>query len=171
MSMFSYHEVNLYLDDIELPRPMSEIEEGAHDFKGDELLFLQKVKKHLFDDLDYESYKSKPVYCIGICRLNLTRIGLYILLEDELIFVHASAFKFSEESAKWLVSYYPYREIISLEFNDEDYNYEDFESGVLFIKLKNEKGAVRSKTIRNINPNHFECIREFHEKMQQERYI
>ena len=169
--MFSYHEINLYLDGIELPRPMSEIEGDAHDFKGDELLFLQKVKKHLCEGLDSESYKSKPVFCIGICRLNLTRIGLYILLEDELIFVHASAFKFREERAEWIVSCYHYRDIISLESNDEDYDYEDFESGVLFIKLENEKGAVRRKTIRNINPNHFECIRGFHEKMQRGRYI
>src|SRR5699024_12571691 len=87
------------------------------------------------------------------------------------IFVHASAFKFREERAEWIVSCYPYRDIISLESNDEDYDYEDFESGVLFIKLENEKGAVRRKTIRNINPNHFECIRGFHEKMQRGRYI
>lgn len=169
--MFSYHEINLYLNDIELPRPLSEITGKPHDFSGHELHFLNGVKKVICEKLDYDSYKSKVIHCIGTCRFNLTQVGLYLLLEDEIIFVHTSTLKFSEESSEWTMSFFPYKEIVSLEFNDDDYAFDNYESGVLFIKLKNIKGATRTKTIRNINPNHFECVRDFHEKVQQDRYI
>lgn len=45
--MFSYHEINLYLNDIELPRPLSEITEKTHDFDGHDLHFLNGVKKQM----------------------------------------------------------------------------------------------------------------------------
>ncbi|WP_411842092.1 hypothetical protein [Salinicoccus sp. HZC-1] len=169
--MFSYHEINLYLDGIDLPKPLSEITEEPHDFNGLEFQFLMNVKKYLSEKLDYESYRSKVVHCIGTCRYNLTQIGLYLLLEDEIIFVHTSTLKFNEESPEWSVSFYPYKEVVSLEFNDDDFNRGNYESGVMFIKLSNAKGITRTKTIRNVNPNHFDCVREFHTKMLQQRYI
>lgn len=168
--MFSYHEINLYLNDIELPRPLSEITEKTHDFDGHDLHFLNGVKKHLIDKMDYESHKSKVVYRIGTCRFNLTQIGLYLLLEDEVIFIYTSMLKFNEELSEWTVNFFPYKEIVSLEFND-DYKFDNYDSGILYIKLRSIKGATRSKTIRNINPNHFDCVRDFHEKMLQEKYI
>ncbi|AKG74343.1 hypothetical protein [Salinicoccus halodurans] len=169
--MFSYHEINLHLDEIALPKPLSEITGKLDDFKGYELNFLIKAEKYLFDHLEYESYKSKVIHCIGTCRFNLTQVGLYLLMEDEIIFVHTSALKLDEDNQQWSLNVYPFKEIVSFEFNDGCYSSDDYNSGVLFIRLKNKTGTVRSKTIRNINPNHFGCMRDFHEKMQENRYI
>ncbi len=169
--MFSYHELNLYLNEIELPKALCEISEEPHGFEGHDLQFLTGAKKYLSENLDFDTYKSKSIYCIGTCMFNLTQIGLYLLLEDGIIFVSTSTLRFDEGNPKWVLVFFSYKDIVSLEFNDGDYEYSKYDSGVLFIKLRNEKKFVRNKTIRNINPNHIEYLREFHEKMMQDRYI
>lgn len=168
--MFSYHEINLHLDAVDLPERLSEIMKKPHNFTGHEFQFLNGVKKHLQENLDYESYKSNMIYGIGTCRFNLTQIGLYFLLENEIVFVHTSTLKLNEEDSEWTVALFSYEDIDSFEVNN-DYNADHYGSGILYIKLKNAKGVIRSKTIRNINPHHFDYVRDFHEKTLREKHI
>ncbi|WP_031544293.1 hypothetical protein [Salinicoccus luteus] len=169
--MIAYHEVNEYLDNVELPQSIEEIFTVEHELDGREKEFLEVAKRFLRENIDFESYRFKQVHCIGTCKINLTRTALYFLLEDEIISVHKSILKDFNEEADWTITQFRIDEIKNMDFDHDDSDSSRYETGVLFLKILNERGAVRNRTLRNLNPNHFQCFRDFYTNMQQNKMV
>ena len=169
--MIAYHEVNEYLDNVELPQSIEEILTVEHELDGKELEFLQVAMRFLKENIDFESYRFKQVHCIGTCKINLTRTALYFLLDDEIISVHKSILKDFNEEADWTITQFRLDEIKNMDFDNDESSASKYETGVLFMKILNERGAVRNRTLRHLNPNHFQCFRDFYTTMQQNRMV
>ncbi|MCG1009416.1 hypothetical protein J4760_05020 [Salinicoccus sp. ID82-1] len=169
--MIAYHEVNEYLDAMELPKSIEEILTIDYALEGKELKFLSAAKHHLEQSIDLESYRYKKVHCIGCCKINLTRTGLYFLLDDEIIGVHTSIIKGFSDNADWEITQFHLKDVKELDFDFESSSMSKFGTGILFLKVLNERGALRSRTFRNLNPNHFQCFRDFHTNVMQDKMI
>ncbi|MFC3418473.1 hypothetical protein ACFOLA_02975 [Salinicoccus hispanicus] len=169
--MIAYHEVNEYLDAMELPKSIEEILTIEYELEGKELKFLSDAKHHLENSIDLETYRFKEVHCIGCCKINLTRTGMYFLLDEEIIGVHTSIIKGFSDEADWQTTQFHLKDIKELDFDQETTSISDFETGILFLKVLNERGAIRNRTFRNLNPNHFQCFRDFHSNVVQNKMI
>lgn len=169
--MIAYNDVNEYLNNIELPQSIEEIFSAEHELEGKELEFLQVAKRFLKENLDFESYRLKQVHCIGTCKINLTRTALYLLLDDEIISVHKSILKDFNEEADWTLTNFRLDEIKNMDFDNDESGSSRYETGVLFLKVLNDRGAVRNRTLRHLNPNHFQCFHDFYINMQQNRTV
>jgi hypothetical protein len=169
--MIAYNHVNEYLNNIELPRSIEEVLSVEHELDGKELEFLQVAKRFLKENIDFESYRFKQVHCIGTCKINLTRTALYFLLDDEIISVHKSILKDFNEEADWTITQFRLDEIKNMDFDNDESGSSRYETGVLFLKVLNDRGAVRNRTLRHLNPNHFQCFHDFYINMQQNRTV
>ncbi len=170
--MIHYNLVNEYFDDIELPKPMTEVVGASYELEGKELDFITQANNFLEHEPIFSSYQKKDVHCLGTCLINLTRTGLYFLLEDEIMVVHRSILKEGEGEADWEISHFRFTEIQNLDHEVINGLTEPkYESGALFLKVLNEKGAVRNHTLRNMNPGHFQCFEDFHVAIKNNRTI
>ncbi|WP_020008211.1 hypothetical protein [Salinicoccus albus] len=161
--MISYQLVNEYLDKIELPQSIEQVLSHQYTMADTELEFINNANDCLRKYESYKDYRLKDVHCMGSCLTNLTRVGLYFLLKNELIFVSTSNLKDSSMEDDWKITHYPFREIQELDMELMEGNEESkYNSGVLYMKLLNEKGSARTHVLRNFNPNHFQCFKEFH---------
>ncbi|GAB3061706.1 hypothetical protein ACFOU0_06190 [Salinicoccus sesuvii] len=167
--MIAYHEINEYLDALELPQSLEQILTMQYALEGKEMQFFRAARHHFKDSIDYEVYRFKPVHCIGCCKVNLTRTGMYFLLDDEIIGVHTSIIKGFSEEADWEITQFKLEDIRELEFDYSTNSLSNFEKGILFLKVLNERGAIRSRTFRNLNPNHFQCFQDFHSNVMENK--
>lgn len=170
--MIHYNLVNEYFDDIELPKPMAEVVGASYDLEGKELDFITQANGFLEHDPIFDSYREKEAHCLGTCLINLTRSGLYFLLEDEIMVIHRSILKEDKGEGDWEVTHYRFTEIQELDHEVMDGMAESkYESGALFMRVLNEKGAVRNHTLRNLNPSHFQCFKDFHIAIRNNKTI
>lgn len=169
--MIAYHEINEYLDALELPKSIEEILTIEYALTGKEMQFFSDAKQHLENSIDFESYRLKEVHCIGCCKVNLTRTGMYFLLDEEIIGVHTSIVKGFGDEADWEITQFGLKDIKELEFDYSPTSISNFEKGILFLKVLNERGAIRSRTFRNLNPNHFQCFQDFHSSVMQNKRV
>lgn len=170
--MIHYNLVNEYFDDIELPKPLEELIGASYDLEGKELDFINGANHFFSHDQVFGAYREKDAHCLGTCLINLTRTGLYFLLEDEIMVVHRSILKEGKGEADWEISHFRFTEIQDLDHEVMDGLAEPkYESGALFLKVLNEKGAVRNHTLRNMNPGHFQCFEDFHVAIKNNRTI
>lgn len=161
--MISYRLVNEYLDKIGLPQSIDQVLSHKYTMAGTELEFINNANDCLRKYESYEDYRLKDVHCMGTCLTNLTRIGMYFLLRNELILVSTSNLNDSSVEAGWEITHYPFRQIQELDLElMEDNEESKYNAGVLYMKLLNEKGSTRTHILRNFNPNHFQCFKDFH---------
>jgi|GEM_PF-5291471 len=116
--MILYKELNRYLDDIELPKTIEEVLSYKHELEADEFRFLDSANKFLKEHEDYSTYKEKEAHCIGTCLTDFTRVGVYFLLEDEIVTVNTS--NLNREAFNWKVFHFPFSKIDDLDLVVEE---------------------------------------------------
>lgn len=168
--MILYKELNKYLDDIELPKTIEEVLSYKHELGAEELRFIDSANKFLREHEDYETYKEKEAHCLGTCLTDFTRVGVYFLLEDEIVTVNTS--NLSKDEFKWEVFHFPFTDIDDLDLVLVDGMDEyDYEAGVLYLKVTDERGNPRTHVIRNVNPRHFYCFEKFYTNIKESKNI
>lgn|SRR5699024_365714 len=168
--MISYKELNKYLDDIELPKTIEEVLSYKHELQGDEFKFIDSANKFLRKHEDYETYKEKEAHCLGTCLTDFTRVGIYFLLEDEIVTVNTSNLNKSE--FKWEVFHFPFTDIDDLDLVLVDGMDEyDYEAGVLYLKVTDGRDSPHTHVIRNVNPRHFYCFEKFYNNIKDSKNI
>lgn len=169
--MFSYDEINAYLDTFQLPMSFEAIVEYEYDIGGDKYELLKSVSKFLVNHISAEEYEQGIVNCTGACLVNLTQIGVYFLLDDEVVFVHTSSLRPFGEETNWALKRHRFIDIVELEFSVDENHEAHHETGKIFMKLRNDKGNERSKIIRKVNPEHFDIMRDYHTKSMFNRHV
>lgn len=171
--MISYQAMNIHLNKIRLPETVAQILESRFDFTDAELEFVNGANQFLRNYAGYENYKVKMVYCLGTCLFNFTRVGLYFLLEDEVLTISTSNLKnMNGEEPDWRIRHFPFRVIEALDLeiveNLKDHKYE---AGILYVTVLNEKGISRTHVLHNINPEHIHCFRDFYTNIMENKRI
>ena len=162
-TMISYPTLNEYLDSIILPKSIEEVLEYKYELEGRELQFILSANDSLKKYADYESYRSENAHCMGTCLMNFTRVGIYFLLEKEIVTVSTSNFNEDVEKLDWKVTHYPFKKIIELDLEfAENGEKTHYETGVLYVKVIDDKDVVRTHVLHNMNPRHLHCFRDFH---------
>ncbi len=170
--MIRYRTLNAYLEDIELPLSIEVILDYEYRLEGSDFEFVDSANRFLKEYADYGSYREQKAHCVGTCLTNLTRVGMYFLLETELIIVSTSNLRPIDEDSEWEITHYPFKEISELDMELVEYtNESDYESGTLYIKFINDKEAERTHVLRNLNPKHFQCFKDFHVSSMEKKYI
>ena len=168
--MISYKELNKYLDDIELPKTIEEVLSYKHELQGDEFKFIDSANKFLRKHEDYETYKEKEAHCLGTCLTDFTRVGIYFLLEDEIVTVNTS--NLNKSGFKWEVFHFPFTDIDDLDLVLVDGMDEyDYEAGVLYLKVTDGRDSPHTHVIRNVNPRHFYCFEKFYNNIKDSKNI
>ncbi|CAM4206989.1 hypothetical protein [Lacicoccus alkaliphilus] len=162
--MISYQEMNVLLNTIDLPKTVEDILSFKYECTDGEEAFINGANAFLRDYAEYEDYRLKQVYCLGTCLFNFTRVGLYFLLEDEVLTISTSNLKkINGEAPDWRISHFPFRTIEELDLEMvEDTRSHQYETGILYVKVINEKGIPRTHVLHNINPDHIDCFRDFY---------
>ena len=88
--MILYKELNRYLDDIELPKTIELVLSYRHVLENGEYRFIDSANKFLREHEHYETYREKEAHCLGTCLTDFTHVGVYFLLEDEIVTVNTS---------------------------------------------------------------------------------
>lgn len=170
LRMISYRVLNEYLDGINLPKTIEEVLAYKYELDDKELRFMTSANDYLRTHEKYETYKVKEAHCMGTCLTDFTRVGIYFLLEDEIVTVNTS--NLNKESFKWEVFHFPFTKIEELDLTvEQGMTPYDYEAGVLYIKVRNDKGLRRTHVIRNVNPRHFQCFEKFYENIRQSKSI
>ncbi|WP_026090215.1 hypothetical protein [Salinicoccus carnicancri] len=170
--MISYRTLNEYLGDIELPLTIEEILDYEHGLDGSDFEFVDSAGRFLKAYGSYNTYRHQNAHCIGTCLTNLTRVGIYFLLDKELVTVSTSNLRPVDEDSEWEITHYPFREMTELDMQRIGYTNEaDHEAGTLYIKLLDDKGNERTYVLRNLNPEHFQCFRDFHQRSIDEKHV
>lgn len=161
--MISYRTLNKYLDSIILPKSIEEVLNYKYELEGSELDFLLSANDSLKKYADYESYRMENAHCMGSCLMNFSRVGMYFLLEKEIVTVSTSNFNKDVEGLEWQVTHYPFKKIeeLDLEFIEEGET-TNYEAGILYVKVIDDKDDVRTHVLHNMNPKHLHCFRDFH---------
>lgn len=168
--MILYKELNKYLDDIDLPKSIEEVLSYKHELENEEFRFIDSANKFLRAHEDYETYKEKEAHCLGTCLTDFTRVGVYFLLEDEIVTVNTS--NLNKEEFKWEVFHFPFIDIDDLDLVlVEGMDEYDYEAGVLYLKVQDGRGNTKTHVIRNVNPRHFECFETFYNNIKESRNI
>lgn len=166
--MISYRSLNEYLDKIELPKSIEEVLDYQYELENSELDFVKNANRFLREYADYDSYRHKNAHCMGSCLTNLTRIGIYFLLENEIVTVCTSNLKVFTDQSEWQVTHYPFKKIQELDLQlVEGSDNSNYEAGVLYLKVVNDKDMERTHILRNLNPNHFQCFKDFHRNIRE----
>lgn len=171
--MISYQTMNVHLNKIELPKVIEEVIDHEYDLSDIEQDFIDGANGFLRKYTDYESYRLKNVYCLGTCLFNFTRIGIYFLLDNEIVTVSTSNLKkINGAEPDWRVNHFPFKVIEELDLEMvENINNQKYESGILYVKVRNHKGTSRTHVLHNINPEHIECFRDFYTNIMNNRRI
>ena len=170
--MIGYRTLNEYFGDIELPLSIEEILDYEHRLDGSDLEFVESANRFLKAYESYDTYRHQNAHCIGTCLTNLTRVGMYFLLEEELVTVSTSNLRPIDEDTEWDVTHYPFKEMTELDMQLIEYTNEaDHEAGTLYIKLLNDKDNERTYVLRNLNQKHFQCFRDFHQSSIEKKYV
>lgn len=165
--MICYRTLNEYLDTIELPKSIEEVLSHQYKLEDKELDFVSSANRVMREYADYESYREQNAHCMGTCLTNLTRIGIYFLLENEIVTVSTSNLKAFNGQAEWQITHYPFRKIQELDFQlMEGSDGSNYEAGILYIKVLNARDQERTHILRNLNPNHFQCFKDFHRNIR-----
>lgn len=173
MTMISYRAMNVLLNEIELPKAIEQIVDYKFEFIDGEKEFILGASSYLKKYGAYDNYRFKNVYCLGTCLFNFTRAGLYFLLEDEVLTVSTSNLKeINGGEPDWRIRHFPFRVIESLEMEMvEDLRNHKYETGILYVKVVNEKGVGRTHVLHNINPEHIDCFRDFYTNIMNNKRI
>ncbi|WP_143544267.1 hypothetical protein [Salinicoccus kekensis] len=165
--------MNIHLNKIVLPQTVAHILESKFDFTDAELEFINGANQFLKAHAGIENYKVKQVYCIGTCLFNFTRIGLYFLLEDEVLTISTSNLKkINGEEPDWQVRHFPFKTIEALDLEMvENLNDHKYEAGILYVTVINDKGISRTHVLHNINPEHIHCFRDFYTNIMENKRI
>lgn len=107
--MISYRTLNEYLDSIILPKSIEEILDYKYELEGRELAFVQSANDFLKKYESYERYRRENAHCMGTCLMNFTRVGMYFLLEKEIVTVSTSNLNEDVENLEWKVTHYPFK--------------------------------------------------------------
>ncbi|WP_411843800.1 hypothetical protein [Salinicoccus sp. HZC-1] len=170
--MISYRTLNEYMNNIELPMSIEEILDYKHTLEEKDFAFVNSANRFLKEYAKYDSYRDQNAHCIGTCLTNLTRAGIYFLMENEIVTISTSNLKPFSEQSEWQITHYPFREIRELDLQMMEYtNESDYEAGVMYIKMLNEKGLERNHIFRNLNPKHFQCFKDFHMNIIESKKI
>ena len=170
--MIRYRTLNEYLGNIELPLSIEEILYYEHNLDGKDLEFMNSVNRFLIEHEGYDNCRHQNAHCIGTCLTNLTRAGMYFLLDSELVTVSTSNLRPIDEDTEWEVTHYPFKEMTELDMQLIEYTNEaDHEAGTLYIKLLNDKENERTYVLRNLNPKHFQCFKDFHNSSIGRKYL
>lgn len=162
--MISYQTMNVHLNKVELPKSIEEVLGYKYHFTDIELDFINGANAFLRKYVDYESYRLKNVYCLGTCLFNFTRIGIYFLLDNEIVTVSTSNLKkINGAEPDWRINQFPFKVIEELDLEMvENISNQKYESGILYVKIRNHSGVSRTHVLHNINPEHIECFRDFY---------
>ena len=162
--MISYQVMNIHLSRIGLPKTIEEALDYKFEFTDVERDFIIGANAFLRRYAEFENYRLKDVYCLGTCLFNFTRIGIYYLLEDEIVTVSTSNLKkINGTEPDWRINHFPFKIIESLDLEmAENINSQKYESGILYVKVRNHKGVSRTHVLHNVNPEHIECFRDFY---------
>lgn len=171
--MISYQAMNIHLNNIDLPQTIEHVLDSEFDLTNGEMDFINGAGTFLKEYAGYENYKVKQVYCIGACLFNFTRVGLYFLVEDEVLTISTSNFReINGEAPDWRIRHFPFMTIEELDLEMvEDTRNHKYESGILYVRVINEKGMSRTHVLHNINPEHIDCFREFYTNITENRRI
>lgn len=170
--MISYRTLNEYLDNIELPMSIEEVLDYEHTLGENDLAYINSANRFLKEHADYDSYRNQKAHCIGTCLTNLTRSGMYFLLENEFVTVSTSNLRPFSEQSEWQITHYPFNEIQELDLQLMEYtNESNYEAGVMYMKVLNEKELERTHILRNLNPKHFQCFIDFHNEIIESKKI
>lgn len=168
--MISYKVLNEYLDGINLPKSIEEVLSYKYELEGKELDFLNSANDYLRTNEKYETYKVKETHCMGTCLTDFTRVGVYFLLDDEIVTINTT--NLSKEAFKWEIFHFPFRDIDDLDLIVvEGMTEYDYEAGVLYLKVRNDKGVHKTHVLRNVNPRHFNCFEKFYENIKESKNI
>ena len=173
MTVISYQTMNDHLNKVELPQTIEQVLDSKFDFTNGEMEFIIGADKFLREYAGYENYKVKKVYCIGTCLFNFTRVGLYFLLDNEIVTVSTSNLKeMNGAEPDWRINHFPFVviEALDLEMVENIIN-KKYESGILYVKVRNHKAVSRTHVLHNINPEHIECFRDFYTNIMNNRRI
>lgn len=173
MTMISYQVMNVHLNKVELPKDIEEVLDYKYELIDIEQDFINGANVFLRQYENYESYRLKNVYCLGTCLFNFTRIGIYFLLDDEIVTVSTSNLKKINGTAPdWQINHFPFKVIEELDLEMvENINNHKYESGILYVKIMNYKGVSRTHVLHNVNPEHIECFRDFYTNIRDNKRI
>lgn len=170
VAMIQYKVLNEYLDNINLPKTIEEVLSHKYELEGKEYDFMDSANQFLKVHENYETYKGKDAHCMGTCLTDFTRVGIYFLLEDEIVTVNTSTL--NKSNFKWEVFHFPFSKVEDLELIVvEGMTDQDYEAGVLYFKVRNDKGARRTHVLRNVNPRHFHCFEKFYDNIKNDMKI
>lgn len=162
--MISYQVMNVHLNKIELPANIEKVLDYKFEFKDIEKDFIIGANEFMRGYAELENYLLKEVYCLGTCLFNFTRIGIYYLLDSEIITVSTSNLKkINDTTPDWRINHFPFKIIEQLDLETvENIKNQKYESGILYVKIRNQAGVSRTHVLHNVNPEHIDCFRDFY---------
>lgn len=162
--MISYQKMNVHLNSIGLPKTIEEVLDYKYEFTDLEHDFITEANAFLRSSRAYENYRLKKVNCLGTCLFNFTRMGIYFLLDDELVTVSTSNLKkINGGEPDWRIQYFPFAVIEELDLEMvENIRNQKYESGILYVKIRNHAGKKRTHVLHDVNPVHIDYFRDFY---------
>ncbi|GAA3731375.1 hypothetical protein GCM10022378_19550 [Salinicoccus jeotgali] len=155
--MIRYHVVNAFLEEQIDCRNINELMALENKLPGEEGCFIDSVLSFLATPTDRRLEWDLTAHCFGSCVINMSKVGIYALLDDGITAIHTPLLKQFGSIAEWQMVSYSFDDIQTLDMEKLDRDdLADKESGVLFMKVTNEKRQIRNYTLRNLNPAHLE---------------
>lgn len=168
--MIQYHLINAFLEEQTDCRSINDLMLMRNTLSGEEGDFIDSVLAFLATREECRTEWELTAHCFGTCVINMSKIGIYALLDDGITAIHTPLLKQFGDSAQWQAVRYSFDDIQALDM--EKLDHEDLaakESGVLFMKVVNEKGQIRNYTLRNLNPTHLEQFQRLQMESQAGR--
>ncbi|MHC0552831.1 hypothetical protein [Salinicoccus sp. CNSTN-B1] len=155
--MIQYHVVNAFLEEQTDCRSINELKALENTLPGEEGCFIDSALSFLMTRTDQHPEWNLRAHCFGTCVINMSKIGIYALLDDGITAIHTPLLKQFGSIAQWQMVRYSFDDMQTLDMEKLDRDdLADKESGVLFMKVNNNKRQIRNYTLRNLNPAHLE---------------
>lgn len=173
MIMISYQLMNNHLNTVELQKNIEEVLDYKFEFTDVERDFITGANGFIKRYAQFESYRVKTVYGIGACLLNFTRTGMYYLLDNEIVTVSTSNLKkVNGAEPDWRINHFPFQAIEQLELEMvENIRNQKYESGILYVKIRNQAGESRTHVLHYVNPAHLGPLRDFYTNFMKNMII
>ncbi len=155
--MIQYHVVNAFLEEQTDCRSINELKALENTLPGEEGCFIESALSFLMTRAERPPEWDLTVHCFGSCVINMSKIGIYALLDDGITAIHTPLLKQFGSIAQWQMVRYSFDDIQALDMEKLEHDdLADKESGVLFMKATNDRRQIRNYTLRNLNPAHLE---------------